>query len=136
MACTLCIHSLFQNANKMLKTVFAFNSSHIPPLLVFHGVICDDAHLICSSLIVAYLPCLQGFLKQGESKSTRCDEIEALIKKGCPPNNVENPRGAVLVNENKTVTNRKKDVAEKLKPDEITQIQPQKLTLNLRAGTS
>lgn len=78
---------------------------------------------------------LQGFLKQGESKSTRCDEIEALIKKGCPQSNVENPRGAVNVIENKTVTNRKKDVAEKLKPDQITQIQPQKLTLNLRAGT-
>ncbi|KAB5535633.1 hypothetical protein PHYPO_G00120130 [Pangasianodon hypophthalmus] len=76
----------------------------------------------------------EAFLKQGESKSTRCDETEALIKKGCPQNNVENPRGAVHVNENKTVTNREKDVAEKLKPDQITQIQPQKLTLSLRAG--
>lgn len=82
-----------------------------------------------------YTLCWQAFLKQGESKSTRCDEIDALIKKGCPQNNVENPRGAVHVIENKTVTNRKKDVAEKLIPDPITQIQPQKLTLNLRAGT-
>lgn len=48
---------------------------------------------------------------------------------------MENPRGAVFVTENKNVTSRKKDVAEKLKPDQITQIQPQKLTLNLRAGT-
>ncbi|TTH23521.1 Integrin beta-1 [Bagarius yarrelli] len=55
---------------------------------------------------------LQAFLKQGESKSTRCDEIDALIRKGCPLSHVENPRGAVIVNENKTVTNRKKDVAE------------------------
>lgn len=77
----------------------------------------------------------QAFLKQGESKSTRCNEIEALIKKGCPNINVENPRGEVKVTENKPVTNRKLDAAEKLKPDQITQIQPQKLTLNLRAGT-
>lgn len=78
---------------------------------------------------------MQGFLKQGESKSTRCDEIDALIKKGCPNITVENPRGAVQLNQNKPVTNRTKDVAEKLKPDQITQIQPQNLTVNLRAGT-
>uniref|UniRef100_A0A8B9L7G3 Integrin beta n=1 Tax=Astyanax mexicanus TaxID=7994 RepID=A0A8B9L7G3_ASTMX len=77
---------------------------------------------------------LEAFLKQGESKSTRCDEIEALIKKGCPDKSIENPRGTVSINQNKPVTNRKKDVAEKLKPDQITQIQPQKLTLDLRAG--
>ncbi|KAI5610197.1 integrin, beta 1b precursor, partial [Silurus asotus] len=74
------------------------------------------------------------FLKQGESKSTRCDEIDALIKKGCPQKNLENPKGAIIVTKNNTVTNRKKDVAEKRNPDQITQIQPQKLTLNLRAG--
>lgn len=77
----------------------------------------------------------QVFLKQGESKSTRCNEIDALIKKGCPAISVENPRGEVKITENKPVTNRKIDAAEKLKPDQITQIQPQKLTLNLRAGT-
>ncbi|XP_037386868.1 integrin beta-1-A-like isoform X1 [Pygocentrus nattereri] len=74
----------------------------------------------------------ENFLKQGESKSTRCDEVEALIKKGCPNGTIENPRGSVTVNQNKPVTNRKKDVAQTA--DQITQIQPQKLTLNLRAG--
>lgn len=47
---------------------------------------------------------------------------------------VENPRGSIAINKNKPVTNRKKDVAEKLKPEQITQIQPQKLTLTLRSG--
>uniref|UniRef100_A0A8B9L7X5 Integrin beta n=1 Tax=Astyanax mexicanus TaxID=7994 RepID=A0A8B9L7X5_ASTMX len=42
--------------------------------------------------------------------------------------------GNVTINEDRPVTNRRKDIAEKLKSDQITQIQPQKLTLNLRAG--
>ncbi|XP_062844059.1 integrin beta-1-like isoform X2 [Trichomycterus rosablanca] len=76
----------------------------------------------------------EAFLKEGETKSTRCDEIEALAKKGCPANKVENPRGMVTIDQNKPVTNRKKDVAEKLKADQITQVQPQKLKLKLRSG--
>ncbi|CAM4588860.1 unnamed protein product [Leuciscus chuanchicus] len=75
----------------------------------------------------------ESFLKQGEQKSTRCDEIDALIKKGCSNASIENPRGGVTVNKNKPVTNRTKDGV-KLKPDQITQIQPQKLTLDLRSG--
>ncbi|XP_030631799.1 integrin beta-1-like [Chanos chanos] len=66
--------------------------------------------------------------------SSRCDEVASLIKKGCSEASIENPHGSVLINKDKPVTNRQKDVAEKLKPDEITQIQPQKLTLNLRSG--
>uniref|UniRef100_A0A8B9L9G1 Integrin beta n=1 Tax=Astyanax mexicanus TaxID=7994 RepID=A0A8B9L9G1_ASTMX len=66
--------------------------------------------------------------------SSRCDEIQALQDKGCPSISLENPRGNVTINEDRPVTNRRKDIAEKLKSDQITQIQPQKLTLNLRAG--
>ncbi|XP_026061499.1 integrin beta-1-like isoform X1 [Carassius auratus] len=78
----------------------------------------------------------ENFLKQGEQKSTRCDEIEALIKKGCNKSSIENPRGNVTVSKNQSLTehtNSTKDGA-KLKPDQITQIQPQKLTLDLRSG--
>ncbi|XP_051557615.1 integrin beta-1-like [Myxocyprinus asiaticus] len=74
-----------------------------------------------------------NFLKQGEQKSTRCDEFESLIKKGCSLTNIENPRGNVTINKNRPVTNRKKE-GEKLNADQITQIQPQKLTLDLRSG--
>uniref|UniRef100_A0A673MJH5 Integrin beta n=1 Tax=Sinocyclocheilus rhinocerous TaxID=307959 RepID=A0A673MJH5_9TELE len=75
----------------------------------------------------------KDFLKQGEQKSTRCDEVEALIKKGCSEASIENPRGTVSVNKNQSLTDRTKDGV-KLKPDQITQIQPQKLTLDLRSG--
>uniref|UniRef100_A0A665UZW4 Integrin beta n=1 Tax=Echeneis naucrates TaxID=173247 RepID=A0A665UZW4_ECHNA len=46
---------------------------------------------------------------------------------------IENPRGQQRVLKNKPVTNRKKG-AEELRPEDITQIQPQKLSLTLRSG--
>ncbi|XP_066573808.1 integrin beta-1 isoform X2 [Amia ocellicauda] len=72
------------------------------------------------------------FLKQGEPTSARCDELESL-KKRCPHDLIENPRGSQTVLVNKPVTNRK-DTSEKMKPEDITQIQPQKMSLNLRSG--
>ncbi|XP_056599408.1 LOW QUALITY PROTEIN: integrin beta-1-A-like [Triplophysa dalaica] len=74
-----------------------------------------------------------NFLKQGEQKSTRCDEVESLLKKGCNKASIENPRGNVETLKNQSVTNRKKEGGS-LKPDQITQIQPQKLRLMLRSG--
>ncbi|XP_062413825.1 integrin beta-1-like isoform X1 [Pungitius pungitius] len=76
----------------------------------------------------------ETFLTVGESKSARCDDLESLKKRGCSLTKIENPRGGIQINKNKPVTNRKKDVAEKLTPEQITQIQPQKLTLTLRSG--
>uniref|UniRef100_A0A665UZP9 Integrin beta n=1 Tax=Echeneis naucrates TaxID=173247 RepID=A0A665UZP9_ECHNA len=73
------------------------------------------------------------FLKQGETVSTRCDELPSLIKRGCQEAMIENPRGQQRVLKNKPVTNRKKG-AEELRPEDITQIQPQKLSLTLRSG--
>ena len=70
----------------------------------------------------------------GESKSARCDDLESLKKRNCAVTKIENPRGGINIDKDKPVTNRKKDVAEKLKPEQITQIQPQKLTLTLRSG--
>ncbi|KAK2896079.1 integrin beta-1-like isoform X1 [Channa argus] len=76
----------------------------------------------------------ENFLTVGESKSARCDDLESLRKRKCDVSKIENPRGSITIDKNKPVTNRKKDVAEKLKPEQITQIQPQKLTMNLRSG--
>lgn len=73
----------------------------------------------------------QDFLTVGESKSARCDDLESLKKRGC--SEVENPRGKIVINQDKPVTNRK-DKTGTLKPEDITQIQPQKLTLTLRSG--
>lgn len=69
----------------------------------------------------------------GESKSARCDDLDSLKKRKCDMTKTENPRGSIVIDKNKPVTNRKKD-GEKLKPEQITQIQPQKLTLTLRSG--
>ncbi|XP_052339256.1 integrin beta-1-like isoform X1 [Oncorhynchus keta] len=74
-----------------------------------------------------------GFLEQGEATSTCCDELESLRKRGCSSTKVENPRGSQRALKNKAVTNRNKGVG-KLRPEDITQIQPQKLTHRLRSG--
>lgn len=65
--------------------------------------------------------------------STRCDEVQSLVKRGCDVDMIESPRGDKKVLKNKDVTNRKKG-GEKLKPEEITQIKPQRLNLTLRSG--
>ncbi|XP_051984011.1 integrin beta-1b.1 [Xyrauchen texanus] len=67
-------------------------------------------------------------------KHSRCDEKESLENAGCTALSIENPRGTITTDKNKPVTNRKINQTNKLRPDEITQIQPQKLTLNLRSG--
>ncbi|NXV79372.1 ITB1 protein, partial [Atlantisia rogersi] len=73
-------------------------------------------------------------LQEGEPTSARCDDLAALKSKGCPMEDIENPRGSKQVLEDREVTNRKIGAAEKLKPEAITQIQPQKLVLKLRVG--
>uniref|UniRef100_A0A674NF98 Integrin beta n=1 Tax=Takifugu rubripes TaxID=31033 RepID=A0A674NF98_TAKRU len=75
----------------------------------------------------------QSFLSEGESKSARCDDLESLKKRKCTAESIENPRGSVVVDKDKPVTNRRNEPG-KLKPEQITQIQPQKLTLTLRSG--
>uniref|UniRef100_A0A8C6SG22 Integrin beta n=1 Tax=Neogobius melanostomus TaxID=47308 RepID=A0A8C6SG22_9GOBI len=77
----------------------------------------------------------ESFLSVGEAKSARCDDLQALSERRCPPGKIENPRGSIQIDKDQPVTNRKKDSPEKLKPEQITQIQPQKLSLTLRSGT-
>ncbi|KAK7163531.1 hypothetical protein R3I93_007552 [Phoxinus phoxinus] len=72
--------------------------------------------------------------KDPDFKPSRCDEMESLQKAGCTALGIENPRGTVTIDKNKPVTNRKIEGGENLRPEEITQIQPQKFTLNLRSG--
>lgn len=93
-------------------------------------------HGVCKLYIYLLWICvlLKGFLSEGESKSTRCDDLASLRSRNCPANSIENPRGSVVAVKNDTVTNRKKGVSEKVKPEQITQIQPQKLTMTLRSG--
>ncbi|XP_064410727.1 integrin beta-1-A isoform X2 [Latimeria chalumnae] len=73
------------------------------------------------------------FLQQGEPTSARCDDLAALKTKGCPESQIENPRGSKNITNNKEVTNRVGNT-QKPKPEDITQIQPQRLELHLRSG--
>ncbi|XP_044280590.1 integrin beta-1 isoform X1 [Varanus komodoensis] len=73
------------------------------------------------------------FLQEGESTAARCNDLEVLRTK-CPLDEIENPRGSQEMQKNKEVTNRVKGAAENLRPEEITQIQPQQVLLKLRIG--
>uniref|UniRef100_A0A8D0GEG9 Integrin beta n=1 Tax=Sphenodon punctatus TaxID=8508 RepID=A0A8D0GEG9_SPHPU len=75
-----------------------------------------------------------NFLQEGEPTSARCDDLAALKTKGFPSDEIEDPRGSQDIRKNKEVTNRSKGTAEKLTPEEITQVQPQQLILKLRSG--
>ncbi|XP_007552145.1 PREDICTED: integrin beta-1-like [Poecilia mexicana] len=72
----------------------------------------------------------ENFLTVGSPKSARCDNLESLKEKKCQQ--IENPRGKVIITQNKPVTAH--NGPGKLKPEQITQIQPQNLTLRLRYG--
>uniref|UniRef100_A0A8C2X3C5 Integrin beta n=1 Tax=Cyclopterus lumpus TaxID=8103 RepID=A0A8C2X3C5_CYCLU len=108
------------------------------------GVICREGNECINANAKYCGECIQAgakcgwckdpdFLKQGETVSTRCDELQSLINRGCDNAMIENPHGEQKTLKNKTVTHRRKG-AEKLKPEDITQIQPQKLSLTLRSG--
>ncbi|XP_023182240.1 integrin beta-1 isoform X1 [Xiphophorus maculatus] len=73
------------------------------------------------------------FLKQGETVSSRCDELQSLIKRGCNKTLIENPLGKRKILKNKPVTDRSK-AGGNLRPEDITQVQPQKVSLTLRSG--
>lgn len=64
--------------------------------------------------------------------TSRCDELQSLMKRGCSEAMIENPHGSMTVIAEKNVTVRKP--GEQLKAKEITQIQPQKISLTLRSG--
>ncbi|KAI1891398.1 hypothetical protein AGOR_G00143410 [Albula goreensis] len=59
----------------------------------------------------------------------RCNDLQSLKKMGCGSAFIENPRGSVTIIQNMPVT----DPTRKHR-EELIQIQPQKLTLNLRPG--
>ncbi|XP_072566975.1 integrin beta-1-like [Paramormyrops kingsleyae] len=125
-------------------------STRLPHVLVFIAVICaSSAQQEGSKCVHADAKscgeCIQtgencawcsdpNFLKQGEPTSSRCDELEILKRKNCSAAMIENPRGSQKTEVNKPVTNRHKSRTAWPRPEEITQIQPQKLSMELRIG--
>ncbi|XP_063308689.1 integrin beta-1 isoform X2 [Pelobates fuscus] len=72
------------------------------------------------------------FLQEGEPTSARCDDLAALKVKGCPVDQIQNPRGSNRKLKDSPITNKVKGA--KLDPVNITQIRPQQLEFNLRSG--
>ncbi|XP_078279977.1 integrin beta-1-like [Rhinoraja longicauda] len=72
------------------------------------------------------------FLQPGELTAARCDDIEALKSRGCPMENIENPKGSLRMDINKPLTAQVNGVKTEL--EDTVQIAPQRLTLNLRSG--
>ncbi|KAM4705454.1 integrin beta-1 isoform 2-T2 [Rhinophrynus dorsalis] len=72
------------------------------------------------------------FLQEGEPTSARCDDLAALKSKGCPEEDIENPRGRKSILRDTPVTNKTK--GDRMDPANITQIQPQHLEFYLRSG--
>ncbi|XP_049602630.1 integrin beta-1-like [Syngnathus scovelli] len=77
--------------------------------------------------------CSDEFFHWYSRESARCDKVESLKANGCNVAKMENPRGGVLINENKPLSGRNQ--GERMtQMQQIQQIQPQKLTLTLRSG--
>eukprot|EP00079_Xenopus_tropicalis_P036299 XP_017950070.1 PREDICTED: integrin beta-1 isoform X1 [Xenopus tropicalis] len=73
-----------------------------------------------------------NFLQEGEPTSARCDDLAALKNKGCPEEDIQNPRGRKQKLKDIPITNKGK--GERMDPANITQIRPQQLVFELRSG--
>ncbi|CAI9609877.1 unnamed protein product [Staurois parvus] len=71
------------------------------------------------------------FLQEGEPASARCDDLAALKRKGCPEEDIQNPRASKEKLKDNPITNKTKGNPMN---SEITQIRPQQLKFELRLG--
>ncbi|XP_040208567.1 integrin beta-1-A-like [Rana temporaria] len=72
------------------------------------------------------------FLQEGELTSARCDDLAALKSKGCPEDDIQNPRGSKEKLKDNPITN--KTEGKPMNSSNITQIRPQQLHFELRPG--
>ncbi|XP_073485974.1 integrin beta-1-A-like isoform X2 [Aquarana catesbeiana] len=72
------------------------------------------------------------FLQEGKPTSARCDDLAALKSKGCPEEDIQNPRGSKVKIRDNPITNKAK--GERMDPSKITQIRPQQFQFELRSG--
>uniref|UniRef100_A0A8C4QNL6 Integrin beta n=1 Tax=Eptatretus burgeri TaxID=7764 RepID=A0A8C4QNL6_EPTBU len=72
----------------------------------------------------------ENFTGPGELTSARCNFVENLLHR-CPQKYIESPHGQTVIAPARPLT---ADRRERPKPEDITQIAPQKLTLTLRSG--
>uniref|UniRef100_A0A3B4EUV9 Integrin beta n=1 Tax=Pundamilia nyererei TaxID=303518 RepID=A0A3B4EUV9_9CICH len=64
----------------------------------------------------------------------RCDTAGALLKRGCPFDHLEDPRGSTVLLKNRKITFHPKEQRHKRLHRVVTQLQPQTVLLHLRPG--
>uniref|UniRef100_A0A3P8PGZ2 Integrin beta n=1 Tax=Astatotilapia calliptera TaxID=8154 RepID=A0A3P8PGZ2_ASTCA len=66
--------------------------------------------------------------------TARCDTAGALLKRGCPFDHLEDPRGSTVLLKNRKITFHPKEQRHKRLHRVVTQLQPQTVLLHLRPG--
>uniref|UniRef100_A0A3P8PH13 Integrin beta n=1 Tax=Astatotilapia calliptera TaxID=8154 RepID=A0A3P8PH13_ASTCA len=86
------------------------------------------------SSYLSFSQCLMNFLEVGQHIWERCDTAGALLKRGCPFDHLEDPRGSTVLLKNRKITFHPKEQRHKRLHRVVTQLQPQTVLLHLRPG--
>ncbi|XP_056155218.1 integrin beta-1-like [Lampris incognitus] len=78
--------------------------------------------------------CIKSFTEPGHPVWERCDTAGALLRRGCPLERLEDPRGSVVLLRNRNVTSRPEGHGPRPHHQHVTQLQPQTVLLHLRPG--
>uniref|UniRef100_A0A3B5B120 Integrin beta n=1 Tax=Stegastes partitus TaxID=144197 RepID=A0A3B5B120_9TELE len=64
----------------------------------------------------------------------RCDTARQLLRRGCPLDRLEDPKGSTVLLKNKKITFHPKEQRQKRWHKQVTQLQPQSVLMHLRPG--
>ncbi|XP_035802869.2 integrin beta-1-like [Amphiprion ocellaris] len=77
----------------------------------------------------------ETFLEVGRSIWERCDTARVLLRRGCPSDRLEDPRGSTVLLKNKKITLHPKEQRTQARwHKQVTQLQPQSVQMHLRPG--
>ncbi|XP_027130071.1 integrin beta-1-like [Larimichthys crocea] len=76
----------------------------------------------------------ENFLKVGQHVWERCDTARTLLRRGCPFDRLEDPRGSTVLLKNRKITLQPKEQRRQQQLRQVTQLQPQSVLLHLRPG--
>ncbi|XP_069562891.1 integrin beta-1-like isoform X1 [Brachyistius frenatus] len=79
--------------------------------------------------------CAEGsFLEVGQHIWERCDTAGVLLRRGCPLDHLEDPRGSTVLLQNRKITSHPPGRRRQRWHGQVTQLQPQTVRLRLRPG--
>lgn len=70
----------------------------------------------------------------GQHVWERCDTARTLLRRGCPFDRLEDPRGSTVLLKNRKITLQPKEQRRQQQLRQVTQLQPQSVLLHLRPG--